>query len=131
MAKESEVEVSEREEHRAADREHWSHGHHPKRRASDAAQSLLAGQTVVAVAVVLTICYFAKLVIVVLLVSILLAFILAPLVGLFERFRVPRPLGAFLALLILLGVIYGALYFGYSKAVDFSQQVPKYSREIQ
>src|SRR5689334_12137781 len=108
-------ERSERAEHSGERR--WSTAQHPRRRSSDTAQSLLAGQTVIAVAVVLTICYFAKLVIVVLLVSILFAFILAPLVGLFERFRVPRPLGAFLALLILLGVIYGALYFGYSKAV--------------
>ena len=109
---------------------HWSPPEHPRRRSSDTAQSLLAGQTVIAVAVVLTICYFAKLVIVVLLVSILLAFILSPLVGLFERLRMPRPVGAFIALLIFLGVIYGGLYFGYSKAVDFSQQLPKYSQEI-
>lgn len=122
--------VEEREEGHSSERPRWAPPEHQRQRASDAAQSLLAGQTVVAVAVVLTICYFAKLVIVVLLFSILFAFILAPLVGLLERFRLPRPVGAFIALLVLLGVIYGGLYFGYSKAVDFSQQLPRYSQEI-
>jgi predicted PurR-regulated permease PerM len=128
MAAEEIPAIEERAE-RSSERR-WSPAQHPRRRSSDTAQSILAGQTVIAVAVVFTICYFAKLVIVVLLVSILFAFILAPLVGLFERLRMPRPVGAFIALLIFLGVIYGGLYFGYSKAVDFSQQLPKYSQEI-
>lgn len=128
MAAEEIPAVEERSE-RGSERQRWA-PQHPRRRASDAAQSILAGQTVVAVAVVLTICYFAKLVIVVLLVSILLAFILAPIVGLLERLRMPRPVGSFIALVVLLSVIYGGLYFGYSKAVDFTQQLPKYSQEI-
>ena len=100
------------------------------RRSTDSSRALLAAQSVIAVAVVLAICYVAKLVLVVLLVSILLAFILAPLVALFERARIPRPLGAFFALMVLLALVYGGLYFGYNRAVDFSQQLPKYSAHI-
>lgn len=106
-------------------------GHnHPRRRTSDTASSILAGQTVIAVAVVMAICYIAKLVIVVLLVSILLAFILAPIVGLFQQLRMPRALASFVAMMLLCAALYGASYFGYSRAVAFVQDWPKYSSRI-
>ena len=87
-------------------------------------------QIIVATAVVLVMCYLGKLVLVTLLVSILLAFVLEPVVGLFERIRLPRSLGAFLAILLLLGVTYGASYFFYNRAVSFVQELPKYSQKI-
>ena len=103
---------------------------YPRRRTSDTAHSILAGQTIVAVAVVLVICYMAKLVLVVLLVSILLAFILSPIVNLLQRMQVPRALASFIALLVLAGAIYGGIYFGYNRAVSFAQDLPKYSSRI-
>lgn len=103
-------------------------GAHPRRRRSDQVQS--SAQIVIAIAVVLTICYVAKLVLVVLLVSILIAFILEPLVGLMEEIRIPRGLGALIAVLLLMGAIYGATYVSYSKAQDFMQDLPKYSAKI-
>jgi predicted PurR-regulated permease PerM len=103
-------------------------GAHPRRRRSDQVQS--SAQIVIAIAVVLTICYVAKLVLVVLLVSILIAFILEPLVGVMEEFRIPRGLGALIAVLLLMGAIYGATYVSYSKAQDFMQDLPKYSAKI-
>jgi predicted PurR-regulated permease PerM len=102
----------------------------PRHRAAEASQPLVAAQTVVAVAVVLTVCYFAKLVLVVLLVSVLLAFILAPLVRVQELIRIPRPLAAFIALLVVAGILYGLSYFGYSKAQNFAQELPHYSARI-
>lgn len=89
-----------------------------------------AAQITIAAAVLLVICYMAKLVLVTLMVSILLAFVLEPLVGLLERIRLPRSLGAFVAVLVLLGAIYGASYFFYNRAVSFAEELPKYSQEI-
>src|SRR5579872_3992129 len=123
------VEVAEAEPQSRASHSPQRAAAHPMRRSTDIPGPNSA-QTIIAIAVVLTICYFAKLVIVVLLVSILLAFILSPLVALQERLRMPRPLGSAIALLLFFGLIYGALYFGYSKAVDFGRQLPKYSSEI-
>jgi predicted PurR-regulated permease PerM len=87
-------------------------------------------EVVVAAAVVLVICYLAKMVLVTLMVSILLAFVLEPVVSLLERIRLPRSLGAFLAILLLLGATYGASYFFYNRAVSFAQELPKYSQKV-
>jgi predicted PurR-regulated permease PerM len=100
------------------------------RRRTDVAASTVASQIIVAVAVVLTICYFAKLVLVTLLVSILLAYVLDPVVSFLEEIKIIRPVGAALALLLLVGILYATLYFGYSKGVEFVEQLPKYSSEI-
>src|SRR5258705_650816 len=100
------------------------------RRRTDVAASTVASQIIVAVAVVLTICYFAKLVLVTLLVSILLAYVLDPVVSFLEEIKIVRPVGAALALLLLVGILYATLYFGYSKGVEFVEQLPKYSSEI-
>jgi predicted PurR-regulated permease PerM len=89
-----------------------------------------AAQIVIAAAVLLVICYLAKLVLVTLMVSVLLAFVLEPLVSLLERVRLPRSVGAFVALLVLLAAIYGASYFFYNRAVSFAQELPRYSQEI-
>jgi predicted PurR-regulated permease PerM len=102
----------------------------PPRDTFDHVGSILASQIVTSVAVVLTICYFAKLVLVTILVSILLAYMLEPLVSLQERFRITRPVGAALAILLLGGILYGAVYFGYSKGLEFVQELPKYSEKI-
>ena len=102
----------------------------PRRRATETAASILMGQTVVATAVVLLICYVAKLVLVVLLVSVLIAFILAPLVNLLEMTRIPRPVGSFIAVVVLGALIYGGLYFGYNRVTGFVQDLPKYSSRI-
>ena len=87
-------------------------------------------QVVVGTAVALAICYVAKLVLVTLLVSILIAFTLEPVVNLLERFRVPRAAAAIIAVLLLCGAIWGASYFFYNRAVSFAHELPKYSQEI-
>ena len=107
----------------------WTPGS-PSRRRTDVAASTVASQIIVATAVVLTICYFAKLVLVTLLVSILLAYVLDPVVSFLEEIKVVRPVGAALALLLLGGILYATLYFGYSKGVEFVEQLPKYTSEI-
>lgn len=101
---------------------------HQKRRASDKVSS--AATTIVATAVILTICYFAKPVLITLLVAILFAFLLEPIVNLFLRIRLPRPVGALIAMLLVGALLYGMTYAFYSKAIDFSQQLPQYTQKI-
>jgi len=101
----------------------------PSRRHSDRVSS--AAQTVVAIAVVLVICYVAKLVLITLLVSILLAFMLEPVVSAFVRLRLPRAIGAFLAVLMMLGVLYAGTHFFYNRAAAFVQELPQYSGKIE
>src|SRR5215470_1999582 len=66
-----------------------------------------SAQVIIAMVAVLAVCYFAKLVLVILLISILLAFVLAPVVDLMTRFRTPRSLGALIAVLLLAGAVFG------------------------
>ncbi|HUK88714.1 MAG TPA: hypothetical protein VLT85_13690, partial [Terriglobales bacterium] len=68
-----------------------------RRRRTDHVQS--GAPVIIAVAVVLALCYVAKLVLVVLLVSVLVAFMLEPLVMLLERLHLPRALAALISLL--------------------------------
>jgi predicted PurR-regulated permease PerM len=87
-------------------------------------------QVIIGIVVFLGILYLAKLVLVTLLVSILIAFTLEPLVNLLERIRLPRSAGAFIAVFALLVAGWGASYFFYYRAIDFLQQTPKYTQQI-
>jgi predicted PurR-regulated permease PerM len=79
---------------------------------------------------VFAICYFAKRVLVTIFTSILIAFILEPVVRTFARIRIPRTVGSALAVLLVLAMMYGLSYFFYQRAVDFAHQLPKMSGEI-
>src|SRR5579864_7522270 len=87
-------------------------------------------QIIVGSTVVLAICYVAKLVLITLLVSVLLAFMLDPVVKSLERIRLPRPAGAFLAVLLMLAATYACSYFLYARGVSFIHELPKYSDKI-
>jgi predicted PurR-regulated permease PerM len=101
----------------------------PERRRAERIQT--SAQVIVATAVVLALCSVAKPVLIVLLVSVLLAFTLAPIVDGLQRIRVPRSLGAVVALLMLLAVLYGMTYLFYNRAIAFVHDLPKYSEKIQ
>jgi predicted PurR-regulated permease PerM len=101
-----------------------------ERRLQRTMKAAAIAQIVVGVAVVLVICYLAKLVLVTLLVSVLLAFMLEPLVALLKRARIPRSIGALVAVLVLLGVCWGATYFFYSRALSFIHDLPSYSQKV-
>src|SRR5207244_1844108 len=89
-----------------------------------------AAQVVIAVATVLAVCYVAKLVTVTIAFSLLLAFVLEPIVWHLQRWRVPRAASSFLAVTLLLGGVYGVCYFSYNRAVAFIDDLPKYSYKI-
>lgn len=85
---------------------------------------------ILALATGLALAYVAKMVLVVLFSSVLLAFVLAPLVDAGVRFGVPRALSSLLAIFLLLAVVYGVTFMSYSKAVDFMHDLPKYSQKV-
>jgi predicted PurR-regulated permease PerM len=86
---------------------------------------------VLATAAVLTLMYFAKPVLIVLLSSVLIAFALAPIVDFCERFlRMPKSLGSLIAVMLLCGLLYGLTWTSYTQGVDFIQQLPKYSGRL-
>jgi predicted PurR-regulated permease PerM len=87
-------------------------------------------QIVVAVIAVVGLIYLLKLVLVTTLSSVLLAFVLEPLVSRLARIRIPRAVGALLAVALMVGLAGGLTYFFYSRAVDFATQLPKYSGKI-
>jgi len=78
----------------------------------------------------LAVCYVAKLVLITLMVSVLLAFVLEPVVSLLQKIRMPRAAGAFLAILLMLAATYGASYFMYARAVSFAHELPQYAQRI-
>ncbi len=102
-----------------------------ERKVNSALRAGSAAQIIIAVAAGLAICYVGKLVLVTLLVSVLLTFMLEPVVVFLQRIRIPRSLGAILAVLLLLAAAYGASYFFYNRAVSFAHELPKYSQKIQ
>jgi predicted PurR-regulated permease PerM len=78
-----------------------------------------AAQVTIAVATVLAVCYIAKLVMITIVSSLLLAFVLEPIVWRLQRWRVPRAAGSFIAVALLLGFVYGVCHFSYNSAITF------------
>ncbi len=89
-----------------------------------------AAAVMVAVLAGFAVAYFAKLPIIVLLVAILLAFILAPVVELFQKIRLPRALASLITVLLFLAAMFFLAQASYSKAISFAQELPKYSGKI-
>jgi predicted PurR-regulated permease PerM len=79
---------------------------------------------------VLTLMYLAKSVLILTLVSILIAFMLAPIVEFCQRLRLPRSIGSLVAVLVMCVTLYGIFYVSYSQADEFMSELPKYSGRI-
>lgn len=84
-------------------------------------------QRIIASGIVIAFCYWASSVVMTLLVSILLAYVLDPLVEWLERFRVPRAVGALVVLLISLSLLGGLGWLLWDRADSFAADWPKYS----
>jgi predicted PurR-regulated permease PerM len=87
-------------------------------------------QRVIAIVALLAALYFGKLVLITLILAVLITFLLEPSVGWLERHRVPRPLGAALGLMALVGLLYLGSYFFYLRAQEFAEQLPQYSHKL-
>jgi predicted PurR-regulated permease PerM len=85
---------------------------------------------VIAVGGVLTLMYVAKLILILTLVSVLLAFMLAPIVELCQRIHLPRSIGSMIAVMVMCAGLYGMFYVSYSQANDVITELPKYSGRI-
>jgi predicted PurR-regulated permease PerM len=85
---------------------------------------------IIGIAGVFALCYFGESVLVVILVSILLAFILAPIVDFLTYIRLPRSLAAAIALLLLLAALGGVIYYSYNQAANLLQDLPKYTTKV-
>src|ERR1035438_5482756 len=85
-----------------------------------------AALVILATATVLTLMSVAKLILIVILTSILMSFVLAPLADALTDFRVPRSLSALIAVFLLLASIATLSYLSYARAVEFMSQVPEY-----
>ena len=90
-----------------------------------------AALVILASAAVLTLIYVGKLLLIVILTSILLSFVLAPIVDGLVRVQVPRAVGALLSVVLLVSALGLASYASYSRALDFMLEVPKYKARIQ
>ena len=75
-------------------------------------------------------CNEMRVVLIVLLVSMLLAFILAPVVEVLQQLRLPRSVASLIPVLLLLAVIFGISYGSYNQAANFVENLPKYSGKI-
>lgn len=87
-------------------------------------------QIVIAVIAVIGLIYLLKLVMITTLAAMLLAFVLEPLVSGLARIRIPRAIGALLAVLLMVAVAGALTDFFYSRALDFATELPQYSGNI-
>jgi len=85
---------------------------------------------VVGIGGILALCYFGESVLAVVLISILVAFVLAPVVDFLTFFRLPRGLAAFVAILLLLAALVGVVYFSYNQATVLLHDLPKYTTKV-
>lgn len=79
---------------------------------------------------ILALCYFGESILAVIMVSVLLAFILAPIVDWLTYIYLPRSLASAIAILLLLGLLGGIVYFSYGQAATLLQELPKYTTKI-
>ncbi len=63
-------------------------------------------------------------------VSILLAFILAPIVDALSYIRLPRSVGSFIAILLLVAAVAAIFYYSYNQAANLAHDLPKYTGRI-
>jgi predicted PurR-regulated permease PerM len=78
----------------------------------------------------LAICYFGEETLVTILVSVLLAFMLAPVADLFVRLRLPRWFAAAISVGLLIAALGAAGFYGLNQAAKLLSELPKYSGEI-
>jgi len=84
----------------------------------------------IGIATVLGLCYWGELVLSVMMISVLLAFILAPVVELLMRLRLPRGAAAFVAVVLLLALFSLAAAYLSGQAISFAQEVAQYAGKV-
>jgi len=85
---------------------------------------------IIGIAGILALCYYGEAILAVMLISVLLAFVLAPVVDFLSWLHLPRGLGAFVAIVLLMTGIMTIVYYSYNKAVVLVQDLPKYTTHL-
>lgn len=83
--------------------------------------------TAVGLGAICAFCYFAEAILVVILISVLLAFILAPVTEYCMKLRMPRSVAAGISVLFLILLLGGIGYYGVNQAANLVQELPKYT----
>ena len=102
----------------------------PAATTSQAPRLLHFTQSVIAAAALIALCYYGRLVLIPTLLGVAVALALAPSVDFLARYRIPRPLSAFVLITITLTVLYGAIRLLYDLAIDFVDELPTHSAKI-
>ena len=102
----------------------------PAATTSQAPRLLHFTQSVIAAAALIALCYYGRLVLIPTLLGVAVALALAPSVDFLARYRIPRPLSAFVLITITLTVLYGAIRLLYDLAIDFVAELPTHSAKI-
>jgi predicted PurR-regulated permease PerM len=84
----------------------------------------------IGIGTIILLCYYGELVLAVMLISVLVAFILAPVVDFLQFFRLPRAVAAFVAVLLLVAGIGGVFYFSFNQGVTLIHDLPKYAGTV-
>jgi predicted PurR-regulated permease PerM len=84
----------------------------------------------IGIGTIILLCYYGELVLSVMLISVLVAFILAPVVDFLQFFRLPRAVAAFVAVLLLVAGIGGVFYFSFNQGVTLIHDLPKYAGKV-
>jgi len=87
-------------------------------------------QVVVAIIATIGLVYLLKLVLVTVLASMLIAYVLEPLVRGLTRLRIPRSVGSLLVVTAAVILSAGACYFSYNRALDFTNELPRYTATL-
>ena len=86
--------------------------------------------TLLGIGLIVVFAYYGESVLAVLFFSILLSFVLSPVVEALAYFHIPRGLGALIAVVLLVALLYGIATASYNQAVSFVDTLPKYSQKI-
>ena len=87
-------------------------------------------QIVVAIIATIGLIYLLKLVLVTALVSMLLAYMLEPIVAAMTRLRISRTVGALVVVSSTVILAVAVCYFSYSRALDFTEELPRYTATL-
>ena len=94
-------------------------------------QSMGWALTALDLGAIFTICYFAKEILIVILISVLVAFILAPVTDLFRKLRMPRSIAAGFSVLLLCATLGAAGYRSLNEVSPLLEHLPEYMAHIQ
>jgi predicted PurR-regulated permease PerM len=86
--------------------------------------------TLLGIGLIVVFAYYGESVLAVLFFSILLSFVLSPVVEALGYFHIPRGLAALIAVVLLVVLLYGIASASYGQAVLFVDTVPQYSQKI-